>query len=114
MKVEWIKCIMQSRCRLNLINLNNEHFDNLTGVYLIWQGNDKQNVIKVGKGFIRERLEVMKSDIEVQKFAPDLFVTWAAVPSTSLDGVEAFLNNELHPQLLNTLPEISLIKVNLP
>ncbi|RPI75532.1 MAG: hypothetical protein EHM47_02400 [Ignavibacteriales bacterium] len=114
MNVEWIKCIMQSRCRLDLINLDNTHFDSLTGVYLIWQGKDKRNVIKIGSGAIRECLTNMKKNTEVQKFAPDLFVTWASVPLKSLNGVEAFLNNEFHPRLSGSLNAPDLININLP
>lgn len=112
--IEWIKCILKSRCRLNLINLDNEHFDNLIGVYLIWQGSDKHNVIEIGKGFIRERLAVLQRDKDMRKYAPDLFVTWAAVPTASLDGVEAFLYNELNPKVQHTITCQDLINVNLP
>lgn len=114
MNIEWIKCILKSRCRLNLINLENEHFDNLIGVYLIWEGTDKNNVIEIGKGFIRERLAVLRRDKNIQRYAPDLFVTWAAVPSVSLDGVEAFLYNKLKPKVHHTLTCHDLINVNLP
>jgi hypothetical protein len=105
---------MQSRCRLNLINLNNEYFDNLTGVYVIWSGNDMNNIISVGQGIIRDKIIEMRIDKTVQESGPDLFVTWASVPNVSLEGVEAFLCSELKPKLHHAIKNIELINVNLP
>lgn len=114
MKIEWCKCVLGSNCRLNLLNLNNEHFDNLIGVYVIWYGNDINNVVSVGKGNLREKLFDMKIDTKVLEYGPDLFVTWAAVPGKSLIGVEAFLCNELKPRIPNSLKSVEPINVNLP
>jgi hypothetical protein len=114
MIIEWCKCILQSRCRLNLINLNNEYFDNLIGVYVIWSGNNMSNIISVGQGIIREKIIEMQIDKTVQESGPDLYVTWAAVPNVSLEGVEAFLCSELHPKVHHTKKSIELINVNLP
>lgn len=114
MKIEWRKCILQSNCRLSLLNLNNEHFDNLTGVYVIWSGKDKANVINVGQGIIRDELIEMKINKKVREYGPDLFVTWAEVPKLSLEGVDAFLNNKLAPKIYHSKKDIELIDVNLP
>lgn len=114
MHIGWCKCILQSDCRLNLINLSHHHFDNLIGVYVIWCGKNKTRIIYVGKGNIRGKLIEMKSDKKVQKYGPDLFVTWAAVPFELLDGVESFLCTELNPEIYNTSNPVSLISVNLP
>lgn len=114
MIIDWCKCILQSRCRLNLINLNNEYFDNLTGVYVIWSGNDMSNIISVGKGIIRDKIIEMQIDKTVQESGSDLFVTWASVPNVSLEGVEAFLCSELDPKIHHTIKSIELINVNLP
>lgn len=114
MKINWCKCILQSNCRLNLLKLNNEHFDNLTGVYVIWSGYDMINVVYVGKGIIRDELINKKIDKKILVFGPDLFVTWAAVPRVSLDGVEAFLSNELNPMVHQDITCSKFINVNLP
>lgn len=114
MSILWCKCILQSRCRLKTINLNNEHFDSLIGVYIIWYGNDKHNVVSVGQGIIRDKLIEMQIDKKVQKYGPDLFVTWAAVPRVSLEGVEAFLYRELNPLVHHHITCLDLIRVNLP
>jgi hypothetical protein len=105
---------MQSRCRLNILNLNNAHFDNLTGVFLIWKGEDKHDIIKVGKGLIREKLTAMKTDSEVQEYGSELFVTWAEIIPGNLNGVEAYLCKELHPRIQENLNGSEVIMVNLP
>jgi hypothetical protein len=114
MIIDWCKCVLQSRCRLNLINLNNEHFDNLIGVYVIWCGNDTNKIVSVGQGIIRDKLVEMQIDKKVQGYGPDLFVTWATVPKASLEGVEAFLCSELIPLIHHTIKCNDLITVNLP
>ena len=45
---------------------------------------------------------------------PDLFVTWAAVPEVSLDGVEAFLCDQLNPIVHHNITCSNFINVNLP
>jgi hypothetical protein len=106
--------MLQSRCRLKIINLNNEHFDNLTGVYVIWYGDDMSNVVSVGQGTIRDKLIEMQMDKKVQEYGPDLYVTWAAVPGASLEGVEAFLSSELNPLVHHNITCTEAISVNLP
>jgi hypothetical protein len=112
--VEWGKCLLMSKCRLNLINLTNEFFNDLVGIYIIWSESDIKKTIYIGRGIIRNRLNEMKSDSEVQRYGPDLFVTWAEVPTAALDGVEAFLYNELNPIIKDNLACLDLINVNLP
>ena len=114
MNVFWCKCMLQSRCRLKIINLNNEHFDSLIGVYVIWYGDDRSNVVSVGQGTIRDKLIEMQMDKKVQEYEPDLFVTWAAVPRASLEGVEAFLSSELNPLVHHNITFSEPVSVNLP
>ena len=114
MRIDWCKCVLRSRCRLNLINLNNQYFDNLTGVYVIWRGNDTSNVVSVGQGNLRDELVEKQIDKKVLEHGPDLFVNCAAVPMLSLKGVEAFLCNKLSPQIPHSESDIELINVNLP
>ena len=68
MEINWCKCMLESNCRLNLINLNSEHFDNLIGVYVIWSGDDTSNVVSVGQGNLRDKLVEMKLDKKVLEY----------------------------------------------
>jgi len=106
--------MLQSKCRLKIINLNNEHFDNMIGAYVIWYGDDRCNVVSVGQGAIRDKLIEMQMDKKVQEYGPDLYVTWAAVPRASLEGVEAFLSSELTPLVHHNISCSEAITVNLP
>ena len=38
MEVNWIKYQSGDWCNLETLDLNQEHFDNLSGVYVIWKG----------------------------------------------------------------------------
>lgn len=114
MLIQWRKCILQSKCRLNSLNLNNEHFDSLIGVCVIYSEDKRLNNIFVGQGNIRDILTDMKNDKNIQKYGPDLFVTWSAVPILSLDGVVFYLCKKLNPLIQNTINEAELIPVNLP
>lgn len=114
MNIIWCKCMLQSMCRLNLINLNSEYFDSLTGVYIIWNGNNISSTVSVGQGNLRDELVERKIDKKVLIYGPDLFVTWAVVPEKSLEGVEAFLYNQLKPIVHNNITCKDLIHVNLP
>ena len=114
MIIDWCKCILQSRCRLKLINLNNEYFDDLIGVYVIWSGNDEKKIVSIGQGKIRDKLIEMQINKKVQSYGPDLFVTWAAVPKAALEGVEAFLSDELNPKVYHSISCKDFIEVNLP
>ena len=114
LRVEWRKCMLRSRCRLNLINLTNEYFNDLVGIYIIWSESDIKKTIYIGRGIIRNGLNEMKSDSEVQRYGSDLFVTWAEIPTVSLDGVEAFLYKELNPMIKDNILCLDLINVNLP
>lgn len=106
--------MLQSRCQLKIIDLNNEHFDSMIGVYVIWYGDDMSNVVSVGQGTIRDKAIEIQIDKKVQVYGPDLYVTWAAVPRASLEGVEAFLSNELNPLVQHTISCPEAINVNLP
>jgi hypothetical protein len=114
MNIDWCKCLLQSRCRLESINLSNEYFNNLIGVYVIWSGSDKKNIVSIGQGTLRDKLIEMQTDKKVQSYGPDLFVTWAVVPEISLKGVEAFLYRELKPLIHQNREFGSYIFVNLP
>ena len=81
---------------------------------MIWTENDRKRIVSVGKGKIRDKLIEMQIDKKVQSYGPDLYVTWAAVPKMSLDGVEAFLCERLNPIVHQSISCKDFIKVNLP
>ncbi len=81
---------------------------------MIWSENDKKKIVNIGQGVIRNKLIELQKNKKVQSYGPDLFVTWAVVPRASLEGVEAFLCNELNPIIHQSISCRDFVKVNLP
>ena len=117
MKVYWIKCQNATWCLLNTLNLSHNHFDNLKGIYIIWYWDSMDNprTVKVGQGFIKNRLSANRSDPQIQTYARSgLYVTWANLPPHLLDGVERYLGDTLQPLVGYMFPNVQPISVNLP
>lgn len=120
MDLIWNTCNNGSWCSFLSINLDHLHFNNLEGVYIIWQG--KGPVVRIGQGIIRDKLFGHRNDRAVISYS-NLFVTWATVPSKPIrDGVERYLVNQLKPLVRDVSPDVSPdvsldvvpIEVNLP
>jgi hypothetical protein len=115
MQLSWNKCQDSNWCRLPTVDLNDAHFDNMDGVYIIWRSGNNPATVRVGQGNIRERLQVHRTDQQVMKFKElGLFVTWAAVEKVNRDGIEAFLANQIEPIVGIRFPDRRPITVNLP
>lgn len=115
MNVNWKKCQENIWCDLLTLNLENEHFNSLIGVYIIWHSGSNQRVVRVGQGIIKDRLKEHREDPIILKYKGfGLYVTWAEVDRRYLDGVERFLANELKPLEGERYPDTFPIQVNLP
>jgi hypothetical protein len=104
-------------CPLLTVNLAHAHFDGIEGVYVIWHTGNPSQVVRVGQGNIRERLESHRQDPEIlayQKYGNGLCVTWAQVAAPQHDGVESFLGARLSPLVGDRFPDVTPIEVNLP
>lgn len=113
LSVTWGKCLEGKWCNFLNLNLANEFFDNLEGVYIIWQRNG--TVIRVGQGIIRDRLTAHRNDEKILAYKKDgLFVTWAEVPTRQRDGVERYLAEHFKPLIGEKFPDVDPIEVNLP
>lgn len=112
MNLIWNKCVKGIWCNFLSVNLDNAHFNNLEGVYIIWQGGGP--IIRIGQGIIRDRLFAHREDKEITAYS-NLFVTWTAISSQpSRDGVERYLANRLKPRVGNMFPSVNPIMINLP
>ena len=115
MYVYWNQCTGNVWCELYGVNLNHNHFNRITGVYVIWHGGPNSHTVRVGQGFIRDRLKAHRQDPQIQRYRSlGLCVTWASIPAEFLDGVETFLAQNLHPLVGERSPNIYPIAVNLP
>lgn len=115
MQVDWIRYESGEWCKLETLNLEQEHFNEMSGVYMIWKGEAYRQYVYVGQGFIKDRLDKHRRDwiakeIDISTF----YVTWASVSDYYKDGIESFLANILLPDFGRRFPEKPPIPVNLP
>ena len=116
MQLKWNMCRGNVWCKLNAVNLEHEHFNNMHGVYIIWHGGTNPKVVYVGQGDIKERIKKHRSDSQIQRYDDlDLYVTWAAVPKEYRDAIELYLANTWTPKVGVEHPQTSPpMKVNSP
>ncbi|MCD4783592.1 MAG: hypothetical protein K8T10_07150 [Candidatus Eremiobacteraeota bacterium] len=102
-------------CNLLTVSLDQKQFKYMDGVYIIWRGGQTPKVLRVGQGFIKDRLHAHRNAPEMLRYKPyGLFVTWASVPQNHQDGVERFLSETLKPEVGSRYPNASPIEVNMP
>ena len=111
MQLAWQKCQGDVWGSFMYVDLSHSHFNNMEGVYIIWQGNGP--VIRVGQGIIRDRLATHRND-KVITTHPPLYVTWAPIEALYRDGVERYLANILRPVVGDAFPNVIPIPVSLP
>jgi hypothetical protein len=115
LSVTWIKSTQNVWLPFETFNLGS--VTPTTGVYVIWHGGQPPWTVRVGQGDIAERIGVHRGDQQVlayRSYGTGLFVTWAAVPAYSLDGVERYLADQLRPLVGDRFPNVVPIPVNLP
>ena len=115
MQLDWTKCQGEVWCKLNSVNLEHEHFNNRSGVYIIWHGGNTPAVVYIGKGLIKDRLAAHRHNPSIQQFNNlGLYVTWAIVDVQYRDGVEQYLANKWNPKVGERHPDTAPIEVNSP
>ena len=115
MELNWTKCVGGVWCPLLSVNLDHEHFNNLSGVYVIWHSGQDPATVYVGSGNITDRLREHRRSSDILQFSEfGLFVTWARVPATRQEGVERFLADTLRPKVGERHPDAHPVTVNLP
>lgn len=111
MQPAWQKCQGDVWGSFMNVDLSHAHFNNMEGVYIIWQGNGP--VVRVGQGIIRDRLAAHRRDSAITAHQ-NLYVTWAPISSVYRDGVERHLANTLKPRVGDAFPNVNPIQVVLP
>ena len=113
--LNWTKCHGDVWCKLNAVNLEHAHFNNIEGVYIIWHGGTNPHVVYVGQGAIRERIRKHRNEPNVQQYSPsDMFVTWAKVEPRFRDGVEAYFASLWRPKEGAKHPNATHVEANSP
>lgn len=111
MKIEWGKCNSGKWCNFVYLDLDHEIFKDLNGVYIIF--NEKDGVIRIGSGDIKDRITKHRNDEKITKYK-DLLVTWAKVNANQMEAVERFLADTYNAKVGDRFPDKTPIKVNLP
>ena len=106
--VSWVKSTDGNWLPLLEVNLGKVK---TTGVYLIWQGGG--SYVRVGQGDIAARLTAHRNDPDITKYK-NLYVTWATVPESELNGVERYLYEQCRPAVGERAPTDPAIAVTLP
>ena len=115
MNIIWNTCDGGVWCPLINFNLNHHHFNQISGVYIIWHAGQFPATVRVGQGHIRERLTEHRQNPDILAFASlGLYVTWAELSSVYQNGIEAFLANQLQPKIGSRYPIEVPIPANLP
>lgn len=111
--VEWIKSRADTYLKLQTFDLSSASG---VGVYIIWHAGNPARVVKVGQGDIVERLGCHRRDRSILAYAAKgtLYVTWAIVPASQLDGIERYLGDYLKPLIGDRFPIARAIPVNSP
>lgn len=114
--VEWQKCRRGGWCCLSELDLAHSHFEDMSGVYVIWYEDESPLCLRVGRGFIRNCLiqELHDEDILVHRQKQELFVTWARVGSMFREGVTKYIGEALNQKLSSTVSNAEPIEVNFP
>jgi hypothetical protein len=115
--LHWNRCQGDTWCKLNKVNLDHAHFNDMDGVYVIWHGGSAAATVFVGSGQIRSALIEQRKNVQTQAFnSLGLFVTWARVTKEQQDSVVAFLNKVLKPKVVNSVFHLAPAEsqVNLP
>ena len=96
MQLQWYKCAGADWCQLGDVDLAaiDPH-----GVFVVWQPGDHGRapvVLYVGSGTLRQENAHCRRD-PVIGTNPGLRITWAAVDPRYVDGVAAYLYQQLRP-----------------
>lgn len=110
----WAKLPDNKYCSLNSLAL--ENVQNTKGVYVIWQSLPYPRTIRLGQGYIGQRLSAHRLDKEVMAYQSqgEYYASWITPPAAYLDGIERYLAEKLKPLVGDAFPVAAPIEVNLP
>lgn len=112
-QVNWVKSTTDSWLSFNNVNLANV---SASGVYIIWHGGNPAKVVYVGQGDVAARIKAHRNESEITQYSNNggLYVTWASVPASQMNGVERHLADKWGPLVGDAHPAALPIAVNSP
>jgi two-component system alkaline phosphatase synthesis response regulator PhoP len=113
--IEWEKCKRGTWCNLSELDLDHEHFNDMEGVYVLWQGEENPVALRVGHGLIRECLAKEQNDEDLLAYLQNgIYVTWAKVDRRFSGGIVRYIEDILQPELDSSSPDAEPIRINIP
>ena|SRR6218665_2019801 len=84
---------------LDRLNLQSKFLNDVFGIYILWAGNE---IVKIGKGKIRDELAKDKTNRQIMETA-GLMITWCEVSDPwKLDDVLRTLIKKLNPKIADS------------
>ena len=114
--IDWEKCKRGSWCTFSELDLDHEHFDEMEGVYVIWQGEENPVALRVGQGYIKDCLVKEQNNIEMwtAKQRSEIYVTWGEVNREFCNGVVRYIAEVVQAELSSPHQDVDPVEVNLP
>ena len=116
MQLQWEKSPSDEWCVLDRIDVEAiEQAGVPHGVFVIWRNGTRQIavILYVGRGYLRRELADCRRD-PLFRGEAGLRVTWARVDAGEVDGVAAYLCEQLRPVWGELAPAVQPQVVNLP
>jgi len=113
LQLQWAKCAGAEWCLLDAVAVS--EIDQY-GVFVVWRSGDLAHapvVLYVGRGPLRQKIEDCRRD-PVMRGSMGLRITWAKVDPRDVDGVAAYLYQQLRPLWGDVLRSGAPRPVNLP
>lgn len=111
--LHWTRARGGAWCDLERVDLSAVE---TSGVFVVWHGGARPRTLHLGYGPIADRIEQLRRNealMRYRQFGP-LYVTWAAVPPRSIDGIVRFLAGRLMPVHEDRVRMTPAIPANLP
>ncbi|MEK7233305.1 MAG: type IV pilus twitching motility protein PilT [Elusimicrobiota bacterium] len=113
--VAWTRCRDNEWGNLFAVDLGHAHFNDMSGVYVIWRGGEHPAYLSVGFGNIRDTLGRARKDPAILVGNDrNVYVTWANVDPSLREGVAAFLSKTLLDKSNTVFAQMAAVEINLP
>jgi hypothetical protein len=101
------------------VDIEHELIKDTEGVYIVWTGSimdDSLKVLYIGQGYMYDEIRDLRVNPDIMEYSGmEMFIAWAETKPFRFDGIEAWLNVKLKPEVKkDKVPSAMKIKVNLP
>jgi pSer/pThr/pTyr-binding forkhead associated (FHA) protein len=115
-RLEWHKNRENAWWTLAEANVEDEDFDDLEGIYIIWYEDQIRVTLRVGQGHIRDGLVGERNTEDIWRYAQqhEIYVTWAKVDRKYHENVARYIAETVKPELKSSYLDVGPFVVNLP